>query len=243
MRAFFLNEDFISACFWSATQSFIDSRPAVYHQIDEIISATESIRKNFPFGQAGSISRDSALELLSIAAYFSPKSVCEVGTYIGRKAICIIAGAPSSNDSLFTCDLSFDNFSMSPEILAACPQRNVISYFGKKSSTEMFEELLGSGRSGSVDFFLIDGRVSGRDLDLIAKLKTDDAIFVFDDFEGVEKGVYNAMMIGGRLKDYVLVRPSSQAFPVVSRPRGRLALMFPISLLRVTKQQYLPFGL
>jgi len=92
MRAFFLNEDFISACFWSATQSFIDSRPAVYHQIDEIISATESIRKNFPFGQAGSISRDSALELLSIAAYFSPKSVCEVGTYIGVQLFVLSLG-------------------------------------------------------------------------------------------------------------------------------------------------------
>ena len=35
----------------------------------------------------------------------------------------------------------------------------------------------------------------------------EDCIIVLDDFEGVEKGVVNAMMLRGVLKNYILLEP------------------------------------
>ena len=57
----------------------------------------------------------------------------------------------------------------------------------------MLGEILQTGKK--IDFCFIDGRISNEDCALFEKVFTEDAVIVIDDFEGVEKGVINVMML------------------------------------------------
>lgn len=95
---------------------------------------------------------------------------------------------------------------------------------------------------GNIDTFFIDGRLNNVDIDKISSLKTVDAIFILDDFDGVEKGVLNAVLLRQAFTDLVLVRPRSNlnGFEPCSMSTGNLALLFPSSLISLSRQQDAP---
>jgi predicted O-methyltransferase YrrM len=241
MRSVYINEEIISKCFWEVIYQHIRYSPDIAVHSAEILETTRNIQTAFPYGLAGSIDRRAIEELIAIARYFSPRRACEVGTYIGRSALSIIAG---SNDSLVeynTCDYSFDQFQLPRKSVEQFSLRSKIKYYPKKSSTEMFESISSLVQSPSIDFFYIDGRLGSKDVGLIRQLMTEDAVFVLDDFEGVEKGVVNALTLSTQLKGLILVRPSS---PLIgSGFAGKTALLIPSTLLRVTKQQLFPYSM
>jgi hypothetical protein len=178
--------------------------------------------------------------LFAIAKYFAPISVCEVGTYIGRSTLCIAEGAGSSLKEINTCDFSFDTFNLSADNLAIHTNFSKIKYHPKTSSTEMLKIFLEKNSNQKVDFFFIDGRLSKDDLNYISELKSDDAVFILDDFEGVEKGVANSLLLSQHFKGYVLIRPSI-TFVNGSFSIGKIALLVPIKLFRITRQQLVPY--
>lgn len=127
------------------------------------------------------VSRHTAHTLYLMARLFNPKVVVEIGTYIGRSASAIAQGM---NDGVIhTCDTDQSRL-----------QHLQWAYVGLKTyeciSTEMFKKL-----TEPVDLFFFDGRIQPDDIEHIKRLSKPESIYLFDDFEGVEKGVANAALI------------------------------------------------
>ena len=101
----------------------------------------------------------------------------------------------------------------------------------------MFQKIIQD--SLKVDMLFIDGRLAQEDLGMLSSLMSEDCIIVLDDFEGVEKGVVNAMMLRGVLKNYILLEPMVDRNGVVLN----LAIMVPSSLLSLSRQQSLPVNM
>ena len=64
---------------------------------------------------------------------------------------------------------------------------------GKTLSTEALKKV--SEKEDSVDLFFFDGSLQDSDLKYIAQLSGENTILVVDDFEGIEKGVINCMLL------------------------------------------------
>jgi len=173
----------------------------------------------------GSIDHQDAKDLQQIVGHFQPKVVAEVGTFIGRSTT-VMAQAMPEGGTIYTCDVSNDI--KLPEISGG-----TIVQYPKKSSTEMFETLIrfnqnsGASRKVCVDLFYIDGRLNPKDYALILELMHDATVVVLDDFEGIEKGVVNAMGLMQHLRNYALVYP---------RNHGKTAMMLPPKLVQFTAQ-------
>jgi hypothetical protein len=67
-------------------------------------------------------------------------------------------------------------------------------------STEMLSQL-----EGKIDHLHVDGRLQADDKPHLERLFHAETIITLDDFEGVEKGVWNAMQLN--VKDRILVYP------------------------------------
>ena len=167
----------------------------------------------------GSLTRDDMADLISIASYFKPKILAEVGTFIGRSTYALAVGS-GSDGLIYTCDASNDIPlpDMPPD--AAKVIRNP-----RLSSVEMFNRMLADGYAKQVDLFFIDGRLTEADLILINQLSHERTVLVLDDFEGIEKGVDNAMLLGNQ--NHLLIYP---------RTEGKTALLIPVALLQLTAQ-------
>ena len=74
-----------------------------------------------------------------------------------------------------------------------------IQYFGKTMSTALLKELKEKGVK--LDLVFIDGRVSNEDCNILSEVMSDRCVLVLDDFEGVEKGVVNAMMLRNAFRE------------------------------------------
>jgi predicted O-methyltransferase YrrM len=165
----------------------------------------------------GSIDHQDAKDLQQIVGHFQPEVIAEVGTFIGRSTTTMAQAMPEGG-TIYTCDMNNDI--KLPEI----PGRTIVQY-PKKSSTEMFETFI--SRKVCVDLFYIDGRLNSKDYALILDLMHDATVFVLDDFEGIEKGVVNAMGLMRHLRNYALVYP---------RNYGKTAMMLPPKLVQFTAQ-------
>lgn len=98
--------------------------------------------------------------------------------------------------------------------------------FPNTTSTDMFKSLLADKNlDRKIDLFYIDGRVSEADKALMAQLSNDRTIIVLDDFEGVEKGVANALLLGAA--NHLLIYP---------RRGAKTAVLLPASMLKLTAQ-------
>jgi hypothetical protein len=77
-----------------------------------------------------------------------------------------------------------------------------------------------------VDLIYLDGRLSQQDVEPLNKIIHEKTVFVMDDFEGVEKGVVNAMMLEsvGR----VLIYP---------REGRKTAISIPLTVLQIVPQE------
>jgi len=167
----------------------------------------------------GSLTRDDMADLISIASYFKPKILAEVGTFIGRSTYALAVGS-GSDALIYTCDASNDIPLPDMPTDSATVIRNP-----RSSSVEMFNRMLADGYANRIDLFFIDGRLTEADLILINKLSHERTVLVLDDFEGIEKGVDNAMLLGNQ--SHLLIYP---------RTEGKTALLIPVALLQLTAQ-------
>ena len=170
----------------------------------------------------GSISHGDAQELYNLVRYFQPKVIAEVGTFIGRSTLSMAHGMKAG--TIYTCDASNDIPLPSP---TGCASAVTIHQFPRQTATEMFKRLTEQGVK--VDLFYIDGRLTKDDLPYLNSLMHDRTLFVFDDFEGIEKGVANVALLMSQLGAYyALVYPKGRD--------GKTALMLPRTLLELTNQ-------
>jgi hypothetical protein len=187
---------------------------ALFHQLKEC----DALRPKADYN-TGSISKGDAQELYNLVRYFAPQVIAEVGTFIGRSTLSMAHGMKTG--TIYTCDASNDLPLPSP---TGC--ECTIYQFPRQTATEMFKQLVEKGVK--IDLFFIDGRLTKDDLPYLNSLMHERTIFVFDDFEGIEKGVANVALLMSQLGAYyVLVYPKG---------RGKTAMMLPRTLLEFTNQ-------
>lgn len=241
MKKLWLSEGMISRAFWQELES--SSKVTEARKDSQMIAdLTSPLVEKFP-SIAGSISLESSFYLWLITKYFTPKNICEIGTYIGRSTLIMSSAAGESLETLYTCDGTYDCMdfpALDGSGFAQLKVSNIqkISYFGKTMSTDMLKTL--QEQSAKLDFCFIDGRVSNEDCELLGQLFTEDAVIVIDDFEGVEKGVVNVMMLRNKFPGHVLLEP-----PVLTTRRDRLnfSVMIPARILSISRQQSLPVSM
>jgi predicted O-methyltransferase YrrM len=172
-----LNRRRLSRAIWDTL--FADLPDLPWHVI-------EDLEKLDPARRTGSTNHASLMALWAVIRYFRPKTVAEVGTYIGKSTFVLSRlGA-----DVHTCDMTHD-FKL--------PIATKITQY-HSSSTEMLAKL-----DGKIDLLHLDGRLQADDREHLTRLCTADTIITLDDFEGVEKGVWNAMQFD--LSKRILVYP------------------------------------
>ena len=240
MSKLWLSERMISTVFWEALRSSIYFKEA-QHDAELIATATAPLVDKFP-SIAGSISIKSSTYLWLLTKYFSPKNVLEIGTYIGRSTLAINFGGLYSIERFWTCDGTFDcmNFNdLKTTGFSEEKSKSVrkIEYYGKTMSTELLKKSMDINTK--FDFIFVDGRLSGDDCNILPKVMSDSCIILLDDFEGVEKGVVNVMMLRNMLKGFILIEP-----PIENDAKlGNLALLVPPNLITLARQQSLPVNM
>ena len=241
MKKFWLSESMISDVFWKALRtSYYASR--AQDEATLIANSTGPLVDEFP-SIAGSISTEGTKMLWLVTRYFSPKNVCEIGTYIGRSALAMAFGGLDSINQIYTCDGTFDcldleRFKKTFSVKEKFNAIDKISYFGKTMSTDMLNTL--KSKDVKIDFLFIDGRISMQDCEILAQILSEDCIILLDDFEGVEKGVSNALLLRGLFKGHILLQPE---YNEKIGYRGVTAVMVPANLLTLSRQQGLPVNM
>jgi len=172
-----LNRRRLSRAIWDTL--FADLPDLPWHVI-------EDLEKLDPARRTGSTNHASLMALWAVIRYFRPNRVAEVGTYIGKSTFVLSRlGA-----DVHTCDMTHD-FKL--------PIATKITQY-HSSSTEMLAKL-----DGKINLLHLDGRLQADDREHLARLCSPDTIITLDDFEGVEKGVWNAMQFD--LSKRILVYP------------------------------------
>ena len=172
-----LNRRRLSRAIWDTL--FADLPDLPWHVI-------EDLEKLDPARRTGSTNHASLMALWAVIRYFRPNRVAEVGTYIGKSTFVLSRlGA-----DVHTCDMTHD-FKL--------PIATKITQY-HTSSTEMLAKL-----DGKINLLHLDGRLQADDREHLARLCSPDTIITLDDFEGVEKGVWNAMQFD--LSKRILVYP------------------------------------
>ena len=181
----------------------------------------------------GSISYTNAWCLYSLTRYFKPRVVAEVGTFIGKSTMAMaeaMQAALVENPIIYTCDSSND-ISLESKIDIDLVQYPMLT------STDMFTDMV--AKQIKADLFFIDGRFSAEDIELLGQVAHETSVFVFDDFEGVEKGVINALNMSNLFANgYTLVYPPDTALLLDAYLMGpcNLAMIVPYSLVRFVNQ-------
>jgi len=165
--------------------------------------------------KTGSVPLEDAIDLFLIVKHFQPKVIAEVGTFIGVSTR-VMSEAAQELSVIYTCDVS-NNITVHEGNL-------LISQFPKTPSHEMFKFL--AEKNVKVDLVYLDGRLGQDDIESLNKIIHENTVFVMDDFEGVEKGVANAMM----------VESFSRAL-IYPREGRKTAVSIPFSLLQIVPQE------
>lgn len=198
------------------------------------LHSLEALRTSADY-DTGSISTISAWSLYAATRTFQPETILEVGTFIGKSTIAMGIGADTGKApcTIHTCDFSNDI-----KLPALC--KSAIVQYVKKSSSQMIAEMHAQNLAGTVDFIHLDGRLQDQDFQPLAALCKPTAVFAFDDFEGIEKGVvnYSKALESGLFPSRVLIPPCSadvaRAFGFVDV--SRTALWMPNKLINLTAQ-------
>jgi predicted O-methyltransferase YrrM len=146
----------------------------------------EDLEKLDPARRTGSTNHASLIALWAVIRHFRPKVVAEIGTYIGKSTFVLAR----EGADVHTCDMTHD-FKL--------PLTTSITQY-HSSSTEMLAKL-----DGNIDLLHLDGRLQPDDKPHLERLFTPNTVITLDDFEGIEKGVWNAMQID--LSQRILVYP------------------------------------
>jgi predicted O-methyltransferase YrrM len=164
----------------------------------------------------GSVSFATFWCLYAVVQAYKPKRVAEVGTYIGKSTLALVSGGAE----VHTCDYSND---------VKLPFK--VNQYPMTSSTDMFAKL-----QPAIDLLFLDGRLEKDDLGHIGRLLHSQSIVALDDFEGIEKGVANAMRFN--YQTAMLVYPPERE--VLERhgipDDSTLALILPHGLVQLTSQ-------
>jgi len=202
-----------SEIFWNLVDEKVDEVP--WGELEEMIKFRQKYRIDADYN-TGSVGISDAAELYRLVKFFKPEVIAEVGTFIGVSTMSMYITDEFLR--IYTCDMSNDIPNMFEEA------DEIIKYYPKTSSTDMFKQL--ADKKTSVDFMYLDGRLQQEDFQYFPKIIHDQTVFVFDDFEGIEKGVVNAMMLEGPSR--LLIYP---------REGRKTAVSIPISLLKLTPQE------
>lgn len=200
-----------SEIFWN----IIDEKTvdAPWGKINEIVDQQQKLREDADYN-TGSLDEEDAAELFKLVSFFRPKVIAEVGTFIGVSTRAMREA--SSSTEIHTCDVSNG--------IQVSPSDTKIFQYPKTSSTEMFKQL--AEKKIGVDMIYVDGRLSQEDFEHFPKIVHDQTIFVFDDFEGIEKGVVNAMML-----------ESSKRVLIYPRDGKKTAVSLPFTMLQFVPQE------
>ena len=219
---------------WTA---LLESLTFEYPQKDAFLAklhSLEALRKQAEY-DTGSISTTSAWCLHAAVRNFQPEVILEVGTFIGKSTIAmgLALDVCKRPGTIHTCD-----FSNSMPLPALC--KSPIVQYPKTSSSDMITAMLAKNMAGTVDFLHLDGRLSDEDVKQLAILCKPDAVFAFDDFEGIEKGIanYKKTFDSGLFPGRVLIPPCAED---LSHHFGffdgsRTALWVPIKFINLTAQ-------
>jgi predicted O-methyltransferase YrrM len=167
---------------WENIFQGAESQISARQELADRLSTHDKLRVGAEYN-TGSMSLDAMVALFSVAYFFKPKVIAEVGTFIGNSTFALVEGAENDCE-MHTCDYS-NNIDLSHHIHA-----NPLVQYPKTPSSTMFQKMLDTGKK--VDLFFIDGRLVPGEFPLIEKLSKNTTVFALDDFEGVEKGVANA---------------------------------------------------
>jgi len=164
----------------------------------------------------GSISAASFWCLYSLVQLLRPKRVAEVGTYIGKSTLALMSGGAE----VHTCDYSND---------IKLPFK--VNQYPMTSSTDMFAQL-----QPAFDLLFLDGRLQKDDLQHVGRLLHAKSVIALDDFEGIEKGVANAMKF--QYHGAMLIYPAeSEVLQRHGLPdESTIGLILPHSLVNLTNQ-------
>jgi hypothetical protein len=183
---------------WSAIQNIVDKQQHLREQADY---------------NTGSLSEGDAADLHKIVSFFKPDVVAEVGTFIGVSTNIIYRACKGAVIHIHTCDGSND-------IKLELP----VTQYPKTMSHDMFKAMAEKGIK--VDLVYLDGRLGQEDIEPLNKVLAPHTVFVLDDFEGIEKGVVNALMLESPGR--ALIYP---------REGMKTAMSIPLSLLQVVSQE------
>jgi predicted O-methyltransferase YrrM len=200
-----------SNIFWGIVDEKVDDYP--YETIEKIIEEQQRLRVDADYN-TGSVPYDDAVELYKLMRFFWPKVIAEVGTFIGVSTRSMRLAVPSAD--IHTCDVS--------NRIQVDPKDTKIFQYPKMSSTSMFQHL--AEEKIAVDLIYLDGRIQEEDFQYLPSIIHDQTVFVFDDFEGIEKGVINAMRLDGANR--LLIYP---------REGRKTAVSLPFTLLQFVPQE------
>lgn len=210
MNAVQIGRKRLSDIVWGIIDEKVGDFP--YEKIEKIVEDQQKRREDADYN-TGSLPVDDAFELYKVVKFFKPEVIAEVGTFVGVSTMVMNLVLNHIVD-IYTCDVS-NNINLNVP--------NVFQY-PKKASHEMFKDM--AEKNVKVDLVYLDGRLGQDDIEPLSKIIHDKTVFVMDDFEGVEKGVANAMMLESPGR--VLVYP---------REGRKTAISIPFTLLQVVPQE------
>ena len=196
-----------SRFFWEIIDDKISEYP--YEAIEKIIEDQQHLREEADYN-TGSLPCDDAVDLYKLIHFFKPRTIAEVGTFIGVSTRVMNLAMERLVD-IYTCDQS-NNINLDIP--------NIFQY-PAQSSHKMFTDL--AEKEVKVDLVYLDGRLGQEDFEPLSKIVHDKTVFVLDDFEGIEKGVANAMMLEAPSR--VLIYPREGRKTAVSLPIGIIQLV------------------
>lgn len=183
-----------------------------FEKIERIVEQQQELRSQAEYN-TGSVPVEDAFELYKIVKFFQPNVIAEVGTFIGVSTKTMNLAMERLVD-IYTCDHS-NNINLDVPNIFQYPMR---------ASHEMFADMAQKGVKANLIY--LDGRLAQQDFEPLGKIVTENTVFVLDDFEGVEKGVTNALILenAGRM----LIYP---------REGRKTAISFPLNLLQFVPQE------
>lgn len=218
METLRINRAHLSRLFWDTVLESTADQPR--HDLFEQLHWLERHREHAEYN-TGSVSLTTGWVLYSLAQYFKPELIAEVGTFIGRSTLALHWGARDAE--LHTCDISND-IDLDLGIR--------VKQYRKQSSVEMFCALRGDEKK--IDLLHLDGRITDHDLQVLPPT----LMFVLDDFEGNEKGVANLIKLAGIEEGYQVVYPPERETLQKYGLQGSCvtAVLLPNSLIRLVRQ-------
>ena len=236
MKTIDINSTDLALIFWKKILDNCLSKQKIYQKdFLKQIDTLDALRYQSDYN-TGSISTTTAWLLFSITLFFKPKSIFEIGSFIGKSTFSMAFAADMYSHEhkceIFCCDMS--NKIPFPKL-----SKTKITQFHKTSSSEMLKSI---DIKKNCDLIHLDGSLQNEDFELLKQRLNDQTIFVLDDFEGCEKGVIN--LITALDKSLISRKSHFLIFPIeneIKKQYGLLeksssAVLLPIKYLRITSQ-------